>query len=279
MTPPLFVVARFMRTTDLDPQCRLVLYALAGRANAAGECWPSIDTLMTDTGLARLTIVRRVRSLVDAGLITTTRASRRKSMRYRITVPSSSSGELLSSSSGAPLEAPEDVRVVHPVNHSVVHRRTPSSSPGELEVSKKDPKKGSTLRASAEAPARKAPPARAKTSKPEGEKHRAVVACYVEAFKSARGIDPVIGGAEGTAVKRLLEKVGGDVDKAKAIIAAAYAPGRFGRDTATILTIAKDPSRCIGTTTTTRAAPKGPPQRARREWKSIQLDELDEAAS
>ena len=40
------------------PITRLVLYALAARANETGYCWPSVEQVMSDTGLCRASIFR-----------------------------------------------------------------------------------------------------------------------------------------------------------------------------------------------------------------------------
>ena len=109
-------------------------------------------------------------------------------------------------------------------------------------------------------PVERKPAKRARAPKPDDEPHppghAEVVEAYFGAFEAARGSKPVFGGAEGTAVRRLLEAVGGDADRAITIVRSAYEPGRFGRDTATIRTIASDPSRFIG-------APAGRPTTAR----------------
>jgi hypothetical protein len=40
----------FVRDLELPALQKLVLFALASRADQAGECWPSIQTLRIDTG-------------------------------------------------------------------------------------------------------------------------------------------------------------------------------------------------------------------------------------
>lgn len=40
------------------PITRLVLYALAARANETGYCWPSVEQVMSDTGLCRASVFR-----------------------------------------------------------------------------------------------------------------------------------------------------------------------------------------------------------------------------
>ncbi len=40
------------------PITRLVLYALASRANETGYCWPSVEQVMSDTGLCRASVFR-----------------------------------------------------------------------------------------------------------------------------------------------------------------------------------------------------------------------------
>ncbi len=74
----------------------------------------------------------------------------------------------------------------------------------------------------------------------------AVVACYVDAFEAARGVKPPFQGRDGNAVKALLLAFGGSVERVCDAIRAAYAPGAWTRDKATLASIAADPAKCLG---------------------------------
>lgn len=83
-------------------------------------------------------------------------------------------------------------------------------------------------------------------SSPEhGAKHTKVVSFYFETFEAKRGTKPPFDGADGTAVKKLLEKLGGDADKACAAIAGAFADDWTAARTS-IRAIASDPAKFIG---------------------------------
>ena len=67
-----------------------MLYALASRANDRGECWPSVATLMADTGLSRRGVQTAIRALADDGRIAI-RPGRKRTGRtganvYRLTL-------------------------------------------------------------------------------------------------------------------------------------------------------------------------------------------------
>jgi len=95
-----------------------------------------------------------------------------------------------------------------------------------------------------------------------------VIAHYAEAFERRRGVKPVLGGAEGTAVKTLLGKLNGDVERAKAIVTNALASWKG--DTVTILAIARDPSAFAAPAPAKpngRRAPEPQPAAAVGGWK------------
>lgn len=48
---------------------KVILYALASRVDGRSECWPSLDTLAKDAGLARRTLQYHLGTLVDTGLV------------------------------------------------------------------------------------------------------------------------------------------------------------------------------------------------------------------
>ncbi len=97
-----------------------------------------------------------------------------------------------------------------------------------------------------------------RTSKPREPKRRPeahprfaeVVAAYSDAFATARGAKPLFDGSDCAAVKRLLEAMKGDADRAIATIRAAY-DDPFKARNATIRTIASDPSKYVGAPTPT----------------------------
>lgn len=51
------------------PSGKLLLLALANYANSAGECWPSLQTLMADTELSRRTVIHWIGELERCGLV------------------------------------------------------------------------------------------------------------------------------------------------------------------------------------------------------------------
>lgn len=58
-----------VRELELPHIEKVILYALASRVDDRGECWPSLDTLAKDAGLARRTLQYHLGTLVDAGLV------------------------------------------------------------------------------------------------------------------------------------------------------------------------------------------------------------------
>lgn len=53
----------------MSPTCKLVLVALANRANDAGECWPSVGTLTDETGLSERAVQNALAALEACGAI------------------------------------------------------------------------------------------------------------------------------------------------------------------------------------------------------------------
>lgn len=85
-------------------------------------------------------------------------------------------------------------------------------------------------------------------AKPEDEPssaHKQVTDCYFAEYEKARGVKPPFGKREGKSVNELLEKLGGDPDRACRCIRNAFTDP-FWRDTATINTIAAEPARFDG---------------------------------
>ena len=55
--------------TTGSPAAKAVLLILANRADHRGVCWPGLNGIATQTELARRTVVRQIKALVDSGLI------------------------------------------------------------------------------------------------------------------------------------------------------------------------------------------------------------------
>lgn len=60
----------FQADTGPGAAAKLVLVAIAYRVNGDGRAWPSITTIIEDTGLSRRAVYRAVRQLVDGGHLT-----------------------------------------------------------------------------------------------------------------------------------------------------------------------------------------------------------------
>lgn len=74
--------------SSLPPTDRLVLLAVASHINnQSSQAWPSLDRLASMTGLNRVTVHRRVRALVAAGVITVRRRFGSSSVYAIATIP------------------------------------------------------------------------------------------------------------------------------------------------------------------------------------------------
>lgn len=63
-------LAQVMRTPMDDPIAKFVLVVLADHYNdSTGECWPSVDKIAAVTGCSRRTVLRKLKTLEQAGLI------------------------------------------------------------------------------------------------------------------------------------------------------------------------------------------------------------------
>jgi DNA-binding MarR family transcriptional regulator len=60
----------------LPTQEKFVLIMLANYADESGKCWPSVQTLATNTGLSTATVKRALKKLIARGLLS--REQRRK---------------------------------------------------------------------------------------------------------------------------------------------------------------------------------------------------------
>jgi DNA-binding transcriptional MocR family regulator len=58
-----------VRQLELPHIDKLILFALASRVDETGQCWPSIETLRKDTGLAHRTVQYHLGALVDRGIV------------------------------------------------------------------------------------------------------------------------------------------------------------------------------------------------------------------
>ncbi len=70
----------------LNAAGRLVLLALAERANSDGAAWPALPTLIAMTGLNRATVQRSISALERAGLLSRVTGSGRRSTRYQLAI-------------------------------------------------------------------------------------------------------------------------------------------------------------------------------------------------
>ncbi|WP_163830754.1 helix-turn-helix domain-containing protein [Spartinivicinus ruber] len=56
--------------SNLEPNKKIVLLALADNANDQGYCWPAMDTIAEKTSLSRSTVKRHIKSLAKLGVLT-----------------------------------------------------------------------------------------------------------------------------------------------------------------------------------------------------------------
>jgi hypothetical protein len=122
-------------------------------------------------------------------------------------------------------------------------------------------------------------PADPSVPKPPSD-HAQLVTHYATEFERARQAKPCFGGREAKAVQSLLVAAQGDLERAKGFVTNAYT-SPFWRDKATILDIAKDPSKFAGPSspTSNSAAPPKPtgpahpstPLAPGHEWKLYEL--------
>ncbi|MBA7671627.1 hypothetical protein ES703_79787 [subsurface metagenome] len=71
--PPFLKRGIAIRATELTPMQKLLLYTLNTRADKFGTCFPSIEQLEIDTGLAQRSVIRIMNKLRSLGLVITTR--------------------------------------------------------------------------------------------------------------------------------------------------------------------------------------------------------------
>ena len=112
-----------VRDLELPHIEKVILYALASRVDDRGACWPSLDTLAKDAGLARRTLQYHLSALVDTGLVS--REERRGAttvMRLHLREPDTSATDAGAHGTDA------DVRSMHGDVHAVVETRAPHAS-------------------------------------------------------------------------------------------------------------------------------------------------------
>lgn len=78
---------RLVRDSGLGRNEKAVLFALALRADEAGECFPGFGTLAKDTGLSWSTIKRTIPTLPATGFIAVAGGPNGTPNRYRLLVP------------------------------------------------------------------------------------------------------------------------------------------------------------------------------------------------
>jgi hypothetical protein len=112
-----------VRDLDLPHIEKVILYALASRVDDRGACWPSLDTLAKDAGLARRTLQYHLGTLVDSGLVG--REERRGAttvMRLHLREPDTAAAD-------AGAHGPDtDVCGTHGDVHAVVETHAPRAS-------------------------------------------------------------------------------------------------------------------------------------------------------
>lgn len=76
--PPFLSRAALIRNLDLPPTWKLVLHTLNSRADRSGCCFPSLDQISIDSGLARSTVASILKSLRARGLVLCSRSGSRR---------------------------------------------------------------------------------------------------------------------------------------------------------------------------------------------------------
>ena len=112
-----------VRDLELPHVEKVILYALASRVDDHGACWPSLDTLAKDAGLARRTLQYHLGTLVDTGLVS--RAERRGAttvMRLHLREPDTSAADARAHGTEA------DMHGVHGDVHAVFETHAPRAS-------------------------------------------------------------------------------------------------------------------------------------------------------
>ena len=112
----------------VTPPQKLVILALAERADDSGTCWPSLTHLTEMTGLVRSTVALALVGLEETQLIARDRGRAGRSTRYRLLTEGA--GDAPGSASGSPADGPPASPGDGPVRESVV-RQTDQGSPAD----------------------------------------------------------------------------------------------------------------------------------------------------
>jgi len=103
-----FQVPNRKQLMELDGMSIAVYTMLCARADEGGKCFPSLTRLAKDAGVSRDTVVRRIKTLEEKGLLSIEHGSSNKSNRYQLLVAESDKG----SSSQQPRSSREQLGVV-----------------------------------------------------------------------------------------------------------------------------------------------------------------------
>lgn len=126
-----------------DPYTKFVLLKLADNADDDGRCWPSLQRIVRETGIAHSTVCNRLKKLEEAGVIDRrsggcTRGERGgQNTRYRIHTEKlcatrTSPPHALPSSAPDGLEVVRDTDTNHQRNHQIKPSKAQASpAPGE----------------------------------------------------------------------------------------------------------------------------------------------------
>jgi len=134
-----------VRELALQPTSKLILFALASRADDDGRCWPSIRKLCQDTGLARRTVQLHLGQLAGCGaVVREAHCGRTNSLRLKLQVflhVAGSRPKAQESPSGGQLADEGCIPCTPPaqVMHSPAHHMHPSCARDAPEVKGEDP--------------------------------------------------------------------------------------------------------------------------------------------
>lgn len=94
---------RAIRPIKVSAPQKVLLWALADQANAAGEAWPSIASLVEATCLSERTVQVAIAALREAGHLSTEQGGGRyKTTTYKLNLPSETPQEVLGKSAQTP---------------------------------------------------------------------------------------------------------------------------------------------------------------------------------
>jgi DNA-binding Lrp family transcriptional regulator len=112
---------------------KLVLLAIADNADDNGFCWPSINTIARKCSLNRATVINRIASLIQAGLLTKITGHTGYSNRYQLTLGGSRGERLPSRGERLPLVAENDPKH-HVLTTNEAPRQLLSQKAAQLEA-------------------------------------------------------------------------------------------------------------------------------------------------